>query len=98
MSNRDLTELFVMLRNAVLYTKNVYSDEMNTDNVALLDRRSSMSVKAIDQPNWIYKYEEIRNLLSKIKSCINDLLRIHDTTARLVLNDNTENELQVKII
>ncbi|XP_058468193.1 syntaxin-16 isoform X2 [Malaya genurostris] len=34
-------------------------------------------------------------ILMKIKSCINDLLRIHDTTARLVLNDNTENELQV---
>ncbi|XP_058828459.1 syntaxin-16 isoform X3 [Topomyia yanbarensis] len=94
MSNRNLTELYFLLRNNFLYSKNVYSDEMSTDNVALLDISTRKSVQLTNQPNWIGKYEEIQFLISKIETRIEDLLRIHDTKVRSVLNEDPENELK----
>ncbi|XP_058828394.1 syntaxin-16 isoform X2 [Topomyia yanbarensis] len=68
---------------------------MSTDNVALLDISTRKSVQLTNQPNWIGKYEEIQFLISKIETRIEDLLRIHDTKVRSVLNEDPENELKV---
>ncbi|XP_055639606.1 syntaxin-16 [Toxorhynchites rutilus septentrionalis] len=96
MSQRNLTELFFMLRNNVLYSKNIYSESRNADNVALLDKRIPGGLDATLQPNWIGKYDEIHYLLSKIKTRIDDLLQIQDTTAWSVLSENRDNELRVQ--
>ncbi|XP_052562035.1 uncharacterized protein LOC128092285 [Culex pipiens pallens] len=97
MSQRNLTELFFMLRNNVLYSKNIYSDTANLQTVGLLDRQSGESSNFIEQPTWICKYDEAQYLLSKIKSRVNDLLRVQNSTARSVLSESREDELKVGI-
>lgn len=93
---RNLTELFFMLRNNVLYSKNVYSDTRNSDNVGLLDRQSGESSNLIEQPTWICKYDEAQYLLSKIKSRVEDLLRVQNSTARSVLSESRDDEKKVQ--
>uniref|UniRef100_A0A1Q3FUQ4 Putative snare protein tlg2/syntaxin 16 n=1 Tax=Culex tarsalis TaxID=7177 RepID=A0A1Q3FUQ4_CULTA len=93
---RNLTELFFMLRNNVLYSKNVYSDTRNSDNVGLLDRQSGEGNNLIEQPSWICKYDEAQYLLSKIKSRVDDLLRVQNSTARSVLSESREDEKKVQ--
>lgn len=96
MSQRNLTDLFHMLRNNVLYSKNIYSDTHNSDNVALLDRGSGDSAHFIEQPNWMRKYEDVAYSLIKIKTKIDDLVQVQDSTARSVLNENLGNKLKVQ--
>ncbi|XP_038122893.1 uncharacterized protein LOC119771218 [Culex quinquefasciatus] len=96
MSQRNLTELFFMLRNNVLHSKNIYSDTDNLQTVGLLDRQSGESSNFIEQPTWICKYDEAQYLLSKIKSRVNDLLRVQNSTARSVLSESREDELKVQ--
>ncbi|XP_065094575.1 syntaxin-16 [Ochlerotatus camptorhynchus] len=96
MSHRNLTELFFMLRNNILYNKNVYSDTKNSDNIALLDRGCSESSNNVEQPKWMGKYDEIHYFLTKLKTKIDYLLQIQGSSVRSVLSENSENELKVQ--
>uniref|UniRef100_A0A8D8H5C5 Syntaxin-16 n=1 Tax=Culex pipiens TaxID=7175 RepID=A0A8D8H5C5_CULPI len=88
--------------NINIYLKKIhvslYSNRFkaNLQTVGLLDRQSGESSNFIEQPTWICKYDEAQYLLSKIKSRVNDLLRVQNSTARSVLSESREDELKVQ--
>ncbi|XP_055603534.1 syntaxin-16 [Uranotaenia lowii] len=94
MSKRNLSELFFMLRNNVLYSKNIYSEGQPSDNLALLNNGPDNNV--LEHPIWIGRYEEIHYLLSKIKTRIDDLLNIQNNTVRSVLSESVEDEKKIE--
>ncbi|XP_021707019.1 uncharacterized protein LOC110680456 [Aedes aegypti] len=93
MSQRNLTDLYSMLRNNVVYNKHLYTDTNNSDHIALLDHGLNEADDP-EQPAWIRIYDDIVCLLTRTQTKIDDLVHIQDAPARLVLNENGGDELK----
>ncbi|XP_053677929.1 syntaxin-16 [Anopheles nili] len=86
MSHRNLTELFHMLRNNAVHSRNVGYDN-HSDNETLLEAPT----KSCEQPRWIGKYDEANYLLFKIQERINEVKKIQTAEVRSVLSDEASN-------
>ncbi|XP_021707009.1 uncharacterized protein LOC5575427 isoform X4 [Aedes aegypti] len=95
MSQRNLTDLYSMLRNNVVYNKHLYTDTNNSDHIALLDHGLNEADDP-EQPAWIRIYDDIVCLLTRTQTKIDDLVHIQDAPARLVLNENGGDELKIQ--
>uniref|UniRef100_A0A182WZ80 t-SNARE coiled-coil homology domain-containing protein n=1 Tax=Anopheles quadriannulatus TaxID=34691 RepID=A0A182WZ80_ANOQN len=84
MSHRNLTELFHMLRNNAVHSRNVGYDN-HSDNETLLEPAG----KSSEQPRWIGKYDEANYLLFKIQERLNEVKRLQTAEVRSVLSDET---------
>uniref|UniRef100_A0A182PUB4 t-SNARE coiled-coil homology domain-containing protein n=1 Tax=Anopheles epiroticus TaxID=199890 RepID=A0A182PUB4_9DIPT len=84
MSHRNLTELFHMLRNNAVHSRNVGYDNPS-DNETLLEPAG----KSSEQPRWIGKYDEANYLLFKIQERLNEVKKLQTAEVRSVLSDET---------
>uniref|UniRef100_A0A182KBP9 t-SNARE coiled-coil homology domain-containing protein n=1 Tax=Anopheles christyi TaxID=43041 RepID=A0A182KBP9_9DIPT len=84
MSHRNLTELFHMLRNNAVHSRNVGYDN-HSDNETLLEPAG----KSTEQPRWIGKYDEANYLLFKIQERINEVKKLQTAEVRSVLSDES---------
>uniref|UniRef100_A0A182Q5N2 t-SNARE coiled-coil homology domain-containing protein n=1 Tax=Anopheles farauti TaxID=69004 RepID=A0A182Q5N2_9DIPT len=82
MAHRNLTELFHMLRNNAVHSRNV-GYENHSDNENLLEAPG----KSNEQPRWIGKYDEANYLLFKIQERIDEVKKLQTAEVRSVLSD-----------
>lgn len=101
-TSRNLTEIFVLMRNNSLQNKNIFSDQILDDKVALvssreLDNGHNFS-RCIDLPPvWVEGIEDVQYEMSRIKQKLQELKSLHDKTlTRPSLDDSLHEEKEIE--
>lgn len=105
MATRSLTEIFILMRNNALQSRNIFSDQQADDRMALvssvnidLESGSVNTRSARLPPEWIDGVEEVQYELTRIKQKMKELVSIHDKhLTRPTLDDNVDEEHAIEI-
>ncbi|XP_054724419.1 syntaxin-16-like isoform X2 [Uloborus diversus] len=99
---RNLTDVFVLMRNNSLQNKNIFSDQVLDDKVALvssreLDNGHSFS-RCIDVPPvWVEGIEDVQYEMSRIKQKLQELKALQDkNVTRPSLDDSLHEEKEIE--
>lgn len=93
MSFRDLTDLFLILRNKAISSKQIYSDQNNDDSAALVlnleDANFDNRVFLKSPPSWANDVDQVQYELIQIGKKMKELAMLHDKyLTRPTLNDD----------
>lgn len=100
---RNLTDIFVLMRNNSLQNKNIFSDQILDDKVALvssreLDNGHNFS-RCIDLPPvWVEGIEDVQYEMSRIKQKMQELKALHDKNLTRPSLDDSYEEKEIENI
>lgn len=105
MATRSLTEIFILMRNNALQSRNIFSEQQADDRMALvssvnidLESGSVNTRSARLPPEWIDGVEEVQYELTRIKQKMKELVSLHDKhLTRPTLDDNVDEEHAIEI-
>lgn len=105
MATRSLTEIFILMRNNALQSRNIFSEQQADDRMALvssvnidLESGSVNTRSARLPPEWIDGVEEVQYELTRIKQKMKELVSLHDRhLTRPTLDDNVDEEHAIEI-
>lgn len=105
MATRSLTEIFILMRNNALQSRNIFSEQLSDDRMALvssvnidLESGSVNTRSARLPPEWIDGVEEVQYELTRIKQKMKELVSLHDKhLTRPTLDDNVDEEHAIEI-
>ncbi|XP_055845998.1 syntaxin-16 [Episyrphus balteatus] len=107
MTSRNLTEVFVIMRNNASKNRNLYSDDRRGSDAEKLLKRSlhdaeegmEMRDEYGSPPIWVDKLEEAQYSMSKIKPKLDELGSLHARhLLRPAFDENCEEEQQIEIL
>ncbi|GAB0095333.1 Syntaxin-16 [Sergentomyia squamirostris] len=104
MASRNLTEVFLIMRNNATQSKNMYSDNRDPDTEHLLRRPLRDTEEGMEMrddhgapPMWIDKLEEVQYTMSKIKPKLDELGTLHMRhLQRPTMDDHCEEEALIE--
>uniref|UniRef100_A0A1B0GLL2 Putative snare protein tlg2/syntaxin 16 n=1 Tax=Lutzomyia longipalpis TaxID=7200 RepID=A0A1B0GLL2_LUTLO len=104
MASRNLTEVFLIMRNNATQSKNMYSDNRDSEGENLLRRSLRDTEEGLEMrddhgapPMWIDKLEEAQYTMSKIKPKLDELTTLHMRhLQRPTLDDHCEEEVLIE--
>ncbi|XP_033754526.1 syntaxin-16-like [Pecten maximus] len=105
MATRSLTEVFILMRNNALQSRNMFSEQMADDRMALVSNcqvdpeLGIASTKASRlPPEWVDNVEEVQYEISRIKQKMKELATLHDKHLnRPTLDDSIQEEHAIEI-
>ncbi|XP_064599143.1 syntaxin-16-like [Liolophura sinensis] len=104
MATRSLTEVYILMRNNALQSRNIFSEQMADDRMALVSSSSHdpelgmSSAKAKLPPEWVDGVEEFQYEVSRIKDKMKELATLHDKHLnRPTLDDSVDEEHAIEI-
>uniref|UniRef100_A0A6M2DVX2 Putative snare protein tlg2/syntaxin 16 n=1 Tax=Xenopsylla cheopis TaxID=163159 RepID=A0A6M2DVX2_XENCH len=83
MTSRTLTDVFILMRNNAMQSKNIYSEQNVSDNQSLIRRKSRDPELGLElhvtrpPPEWLDKLEEAQYNITKIRSKLDELRNLH---------------------
>lgn len=106
MATRSLTEVFILMRNNALQSRNMFSEQLADDRMALMSschvdlEHGTASTKASRlPPEWVDGVEEVQFEMSKIKQKMKELATLHDRHLnRPTLDDSIQEEHTIEIM
>lgn len=104
MTSRNLSEVFLIMRNNAIKNRNIYSDHRNSDAEKLLKRSLHDAEEGLElrddcgsPPVWTDKLEEAQYSMSKIKPKLDELGSLHARhLLRPTLDDSCEEEILIE--
>lgn len=103
-TSRNLTDVFILMRNNSLQNKHIFSDQILDDKVALVSRRDSESSgfnhsRSIDLPPvWIEGIENVQYEMSRIRNKLQELTALYDKhLTRPSIDDAVQEEKAIEI-
>ncbi|KAK3086180.1 hypothetical protein FSP39_014798 [Pinctada imbricata] len=105
MATRSLTEVFILMRNNALQSRNMFSEQMADDRMALVSschvdpELGIASVKSARlPPEWVDGVEEVQYEVTRIKQKMKELATLHDKHLnRPTLDDSIQEEHAIEI-
>ncbi|GFU30690.1 syntaxin-16 [Nephila pilipes] len=103
-TSRNLTDVFILMRNNSLQNRNIFSDQILDDKVALvssreLDSNNSFS-RCIDLPPvWVEGIEDVQYEMNRIRNKLKELKALHEkNVTRPSLDDSVHEEKEIENI
>ncbi|XP_062596505.1 syntaxin-16-like [Saccostrea cucullata] len=106
MATRSLTEVFILMRNNALQSRNMFSEQLADDRMALVSSchvdpelgiASTKSARL--PPEWVDGVEEVQFEMSRIKQKMKELATLHDKHLnRPTLDDSIQEEHTIEIM
>ncbi|XP_061188465.1 syntaxin-16-like isoform X1 [Saccostrea echinata] len=106
MATRSLTEVFILMRNNALQSRNMFSEQLADDRMALVSSchvdpelgiASTKSARL--PPEWVDGVEEVQFEMSRIKQKMKELATLHDRHLnRPTLDDSIQEEHTIEIM
>ncbi|KAL4234968.1 Syntaxin-16 [Mactra antiquata] len=105
MATRSLTEVFILMRNNALQSRNIFSDQASDDRLGLMSSVNldleSGSVNTRSNrlpPEWVDGVEEIQYEMTRIKLKMKELSGLHDKhLTRPAFDDSVDEEHAIEI-
>lgn len=101
-TSRNLTDVFILMRNNSLQNRNIFSDQILDDKVALvssreLDSNHSFS-RCIDLPPvWVEGIEDVQYEMNRIRNKLKELKALHEkNVTRPSLDDSVHEEKEIE--
>nr|XP_022335611.1 syntaxin-16-like isoform X2 [Crassostrea virginica]XP_022345186.1 syntaxin-16-like isoform X2 [Crassostrea virginica] len=106
MATRSLTEVFILMRNNALQSRNMFSEQMADDRMALvsgchvdLEHGIASTRSSRLPPEWVDGVEEVQFEMSRIKQKMKELATLHDRHLnRPTLDDSIQEEHTIEIM
>lgn len=106
MATRSLTEVFILMRNNALQSRNIFSDQISDDRMGLMTNVNldleSGSVNTRSNrlpPEWVDGVEEIQYEMTRIKLKMKELAALHDKhLTRPAFDDSIDEEHTIEIL
>ncbi|KAH8396496.1 hypothetical protein KR222_011502 [Zaprionus bogoriensis] len=106
MTSRNLTEVFVIMRNNASKNRNHYDDRRGSDSERLLKhsvREAEEGLELQDDygtpPVWLDKFEEAQYTMSKIKPKLDELGSLHARhLLRPTFDDQQDDECEIEVL
>lgn len=108
MAYRNLTEVFILMRNNAIHNKNVYFEQNITDRMALMESgielkhqggNTSNYVECRSAPIWTDALEETQYALSRLDKKLKELEKLQENQLlRPTLDESTEQETKIEIL
>ncbi|KAH3770010.1 syntaxin-16-like [Dreissena polymorpha] len=106
MATRSLTEVFILMRNNALQSRNIFSDHLADDRMGLMTNVNldleSGSVNTRSNrlpPEWVDGVEEIQYEMTRIKLKMKELSSLHDKhLTRPAFDDSIDEEHSIEIM
>jgi len=101
MASRSLTDIFILMRNNAIQSRNFYSDQMsNSDTASLVyhedDAMKSRSMQVRMPPDWTDNLEEAQYILSKIQTRLKELGTLQNKhLLKPTFDDSLDEEKQI---
>ncbi|XP_015910498.1 syntaxin-16 [Parasteatoda tepidariorum] len=103
-TSRNLTDVFILMRNNSLQTKNIFSDQILDDKVALVSSRELENGHAFSRsldlpPIWVEGIEHVQYEMSRINQKLQELKALHEkTVTRPSFDDSVHEEKEIENI
>ncbi|EDW00017.1 syntaxin-16 [Drosophila grimshawi] len=106
MTSRNLTEVFIIMRNNASKNRNHYDDRRGSDSERLLKhtvREAEEGLELQDEygtpPVWLDKFEEAQYTMSKIKPKLDELGSLHARhLLRPTFDDQRDDECEIEVL
>ncbi|KAL3859292.1 hypothetical protein ACJMK2_009517 [Sinanodonta woodiana] len=107
MATRSLTEVFILMRNNALQSRNIFSEQLADDRMALVPKSGTIdpelgianSRASRLPPEWAEGVEEVQYEMTKIKQKMKELATLHDKHLnRPTLDDSVDEEHAIEIL
>lgn len=98
MATRNLTDVFILMRNNANHNRNLFSEQSVSDRMALVESGELMELnKTILPPSWINVLEEAQFHMSRIQKKLNDLAQQQQLyLSKPTLDESTERETRIE--
>ncbi|XP_052818635.1 syntaxin-16-like [Mya arenaria] len=106
MATRSLTEVFILMRNNALQSRNIFSDQVSDDRIGLMSN-VNLDIEAGTvntrsnrlPPEWVDGVEEIQYEMTRIKMKMKELNVIHDKhLTRPAFDESIDEEHSIEIL
>ncbi|XP_034490158.1 syntaxin-16 [Drosophila innubila] len=106
MTSRNLTEVFVIMRNNASKNRNHYDDRRGSDSERLLKHSVREAEEGLEMqddygtpPVWLDKFEEAQYTMSKIKPKLDELGSLHARhLLRPTFDDQRDDECEIEVL
>ncbi|XP_030569312.1 syntaxin-16 [Drosophila novamexicana] len=106
MTSRNLTEVFVIMRNNASKNRNHYDDRRGSDSERLLKHTVREAEEGLEMqddygtpPVWLDKFEEAQYTMSKIKPKLDELGSLHARhLLRPTFDDQRDDECEIEVL
>lgn len=98
MTTRNLTDVFVLMRNNANHNRNLFSEQSINDRMALVESGDAMELnRFVLPPSWIHILEEAQFQISRIQKKLNDLGQQQQAyLSKPTLDESTEREMRIE--
>ncbi|XP_065217649.1 syntaxin-16 [Planococcus citri] len=98
MVTRQLTDVFTLMRNNANHNRNILSEQIISDRMALVESGEGMDMsRTALPPSWINILEEAQFQISRIQKKLNDLSTQQQSfLSKPTLDDSTEQETHIE--
>lgn len=98
MAIRNLTDVFILMRNNANHNRHILSEQSISDRMALVESGEGMDMsRAALPPSWINVLEEAQFQISRIQKKLNDLSTQQQSyLSKPTLDDSTEQETHIE--
>ncbi|XP_045192764.1 syntaxin-16-like [Mercenaria mercenaria] len=105
MATRSLTEVFILMRNNALQSRNIFSDQISDDRMGLMSNVNlDLEAGTVNTrsnrlpPEWVDGVEEIQYEMTRIKLKMKELAALHDKhLTRPAFDDSIDEEHAIEI-
>lgn len=99
MVTRNLTEIFILMRNNASQNRNIFSEQDVSDRMALVECGESDLSRTSLPPLWVNSLEESQYLISRIKKKMKDLIIMQEAhLLKPTLDDSKNQEQQIELL
>lgn len=98
MATRNLTDVFLLMRNNANHNRNLFSEQSISDRMALVESGDLMELNRTSlPPSWINILEEAQFQISRIEKKLSDLSQKQQAyLSKPTLDESTEREVHIE--
>lgn len=98
MATRNLTDVFLLMRNNANHNRNLFSEQSISDRMALVESGDLMELNRTSlPPSWINILEEAQFQISRIEKKLNDLSQQQQAyLSKPTLDESSEREAHIE--
>lgn len=98
MAVRNLTDVFVLMRNNANHNRNIFNEQTITDRMALVESGEAMDMnRTALPPSWINVLEEIQFQISRIQKKLHDLSQQQQSfLSKPTFDESTDQEQHIE--
>lgn len=98
MATRNLTDVFLLMRNNANHNRNIFSEQSISDRMALVESGDLLELNRTSlPPSWINILEEAQFQISRIEKKLNDLAQQQQAyLSKPTLDESTEREAHIE--